>query len=242
MKGFTRNESPPIIISGRTIVLKGAYKRRGMKPHSTSDSYRRRQEKVSKAKARAAGGRRLTTTTRQEHKYQMIKLVLSGRTLRETKAMMKAVAVAATAEYMTERDKNNLLALEGGINSIAMTRNQANQLAMIRFQPRRKLPVSRAEAVAQFVMGGTVGSKFDWTRDGNLIRRGKPNPSIKGSSKGKIGKTRVIGADRVLKDFRNLIKALRRIERLGDRNARGSALQKASRGFRATVSQTVSKY
>ena len=59
---------------------------------------------------------------------------------------------------------------------------------------------------------------------------------------GKIGKTRVIGADRVLKDFRNLIKALRRIERLGDRNARGSALQKASRGFRATVSQTVSQY
>ena len=123
-----------------------------------------------------------------------------------------------------------------------MTRGQAQQLAKIRFQPRTKIGGSRAERVAQFVMGETVGKKFDWTRDGNLIRKGKPNPSVDGSSRGKIGNTTVIGADRVLKDFKKLIRALRRLERLGDNKSRGKGLQKAAKSFRINVYQSISSY
>jgi len=51
-----------------------------------------------------------------------------------------------------------------------------------------------------------AGAKVDWTRDGNLVRRGKPNPSRPGSSKGKIGRSKVQGAREVLRDMDRLVK------------------------------------
>ena len=85
-------------------------------------------------------------------------------------------------------------------------------------------------------MGETVGAKFDWERDGNLIRQGRPNPSIDGSSRGKIGLTTVRGADRVLRDFKALIKSLLKLQRSGKKRSSGQDIQKLSRGLRASTS------
>ena len=59
---------------------------------------------------------------RAEMKYAMLKLVHSGRTLGEAKALMKAVAVGLTGEYAKQRDIIDLLALEGTLHKITGTR------------------------------------------------------------------------------------------------------------------------
>jgi len=218
---------------------RGTYQRRGIKTHSSSTAYQKRQDKVKRAKVEASKGRSLTTT-RQEHKFMMIKLMKSGRSLRETKAMMKAVAVASTSEYMRKKDLEDILALEGGIHSIRATRNDAQQLMKIKFTPRSRIGGSRAERAAQFIMGDIVGSAFDWNRDGNLIRKGKPNPSVDGSSKGKIGKTTVVGAEKVLKDFKQLVRTLRQIQKNANKHSSGAEMRKASRGLRVSISRSIS--
>jgi hypothetical protein len=215
--------------------MRQPYERRGLSEKQSSKNYRKRQEKMARAKSKARRGRSLTTT-KQEHKYQMIKLMHSGRSLRETKAMMKSLAVASTREYMSDKDLTDILALEGGINSINRTRNDAQQLMKIKFKPRTRIGATRAERAAQFIMGETVGAKFDWERDGNLIRQGRPNPSIDGSSRGKIGLTTVRGADRVLRDFKALIKSLLKLQRSGKKRSSGQDIQKLSRGLRASTS------
>ena len=48
------------------------------------------------------------TTVRQDQKYQMIKLVHSGRTLSEAKSMMKAVTVGLSSEYAKSDDLKDL--------------------------------------------------------------------------------------------------------------------------------------
>ena len=221
------------------MSIRSPYQRRGMKPHTPSVGYQKRQEKDRAAKAKANRGRSLTTT-RQEHKYQMIKLMKSGRSLRETKALVKSIAVASTSEYMRKKDLEDILALEGGIHSINTNRNDAQQLMKIKFSPRSRIGGTRAERAAQFIVGEAVGNAFDWKRDGNLIRKGSPNESIDGSSKGKIGKTTVVGADRVLKDFKELIRSLKRLVKSGNKNSSGAGIQKLSRGLRASVNRSIS--
>ena len=51
---------------------------------------------------------------KRERKYQMLKLIHSGRTLTEAKAEMKAVAVGLTSEYAKQGDLKDLQSLEGG--------------------------------------------------------------------------------------------------------------------------------
>ena len=76
---------------------------------------------------------------------------------------------------------------------------------------------------------------LNWSRDKNLIRRGRPNKPRPGSSRGKIGKTRVIGAKKVLKDFKSLIGTLQAlIRKHGKGDAKG--LQKAYKAVRTSVS------
>ena len=52
---------------------------------------------------------------RREKRYQMIKLMLSGRSLREIQALNKSVAVAFHKDYADQNKVENLLKLEGGI-------------------------------------------------------------------------------------------------------------------------------
>jgi hypothetical protein len=79
---------------------------------------------------------------------------------------------------------------------------------------------------------------FNWCTRRSLRPRstpkGRPNKPRIGSSAGKIGKTRVIGAKKVLKDFRRLTKTLQDLMRKygkGDTKA----LQKAYKSVRTSV-------
>lgn len=149
-----------------------------------------------------------TTTLRQEQKYQMIKLIKSGRSLAEVNALTKSTAVAFFPEYSKQGDRKDILAIEGTLERLTRTRGQAVDLAKLRFGPRRNYPMKRNEFIAQWLTGGAI----NWKRDGNLIAKGPPTPSRPGSSQGKIGMTKVIGAKRLARDLRGLIKALKRLK------------------------------
>ena len=63
---------------------------------------------------------------------------------------------------------------------------------------------SREKTLAKFAKCYRGGLPFSRSRDGNLIRKGRPNKPRLGSSRKKIGKTRVIGVTKVLKDLKDL--------------------------------------
>lgn len=173
-------------------------------------------------------------STRREAKYQMLKLIHSGRTLRETKSMMKAGSVALTDEYAKSGDLKDLQNLEGGLYRIGSTRGAAQSLLKVKFAPR-KMNSTRAEHLAKWATGYRGGLPLNWKRDGNLVRKGRPNKSRPGSSAGKIGKTRVIGAKKVLKDFKGLIGTLQAmIRKYGKGNTKG--LQAAYKSIRTEIS------
>lgn len=195
-----------------------------------------RPQRTSKAKPiKRLGYYKVDLRSREEHKYQMLKLIHSGRTLGEAKAMMKAASVGSTKEYMRERDARDLLSLEGGMYRIArMNRATAKGLMALKFQPRN-LSGPRDEHIAKFATGYKGRVPINWRRDGNLIRRGRPNYPEPGSSKGKIGQTSVVGATRVLKDFRYLVKTLKGLQgKHGKGNIAG--LKKAYKSVRIAAS------
>ena len=91
------------------------------------------------------------------------------------------------------------------------------------------------ERLATWLVNYGEGKPINWTRNGNLIRRGPPNRTRPGSSKGKIGKTVVRGADSALEDFRILIKTLQQLQtRHGKANMSG--LKKAYKSLRKDIS------
>jgi hypothetical protein len=93
---------------------------------------------------------------------------------------------------------------------------------------------SKEETLAKFGAGYKGKIPLSWKRDGNLIRRGRPNKPRPGSSKGKIGRTRVIGAKKVLKDFKQLIGTLQALQKkYGKGNTR--QLQKAYKSVRTQI-------
>lgn len=175
------------------------------------------------------------TTFRQETKFQMIKLIKSGRTLNEAKALTKALSVGLTPEYLSKKDEKDLLSLEGGLDRLTRTRAQQKDLLKIKFAPRRSFPIRKEEFLARWLNDQPTSQPVDWKRDGNLVRKGaKPTPSRPGSSKGKIGKTRVRGAERTLRDFKKLVRTLQNLQkRYGKGNA--SALKEAMKSIRKGV-------
>ena len=68
---------------------------------------------------------------RNEQKYQMIKLVQSGRTITEARALMKAASTGLDPEYTSAKDLKDLAKLEG-INHLLLTRKQATKLMDLR--------------------------------------------------------------------------------------------------------------
>jgi hypothetical protein len=183
----------------------------------------------------------MNPVARNEAKYQFIKLVKSGRTLIEAKALMKAASAALHPEYTAEKDLRALEALEN-INHLLLTRAHAVELMELKLARRksRAYPSTRQEAIAKFATGFRGRLPLNWKRDGNLIRRGKPNRPRPGSSRGKIGKTRVIGATRVLKDFDTLVNTLAKLQEQHGKHDHG-VVKKAFRSIRTQVSATVGK-
>ena len=176
----------------------------------------------------------MISTTRNEAKYQMIKLVKSGRTLAEAKAILRATAMGLDPEYASRKDVDALGAIEGGVHRLLMTRGDAQKVARVKFTPRKQFAMTKEEHLARWATNYGGQGKIGWARDGNLVRRGPPNKPRAGSSKGKIGKTRVIGAQRVLKDFRFLIATLRELIAKGGKG-NTKELQKAYKSVRTAV-------
>ena len=63
---------------------------------------------------------------------------------------------------------------------------------------------------------------LDWTRDGNLIRRGPPNAPRPGSSQGKVGRTRFKGHTKTLSNLKKMLAALQRMVAQGDNIPKGT--------------------
>ena len=81
----------------------------------------------------------MLSTSRNEAKYQMLKLVKSGRTLAEAKAIVRATAMGLDPEYADKKDIKDLASLEGGIHRLGMTRGDAKKLMAVKFAPRKEL-------------------------------------------------------------------------------------------------------
>ena len=177
----------------------------------------------------------MISTQRNEAKYIMLKLVHSGRTLSEAKAILRATAMGLDPEYALKGDVDDLASIEGGIHRLAMTRGDARKVAKVKFTPRKEFARTREEHLARWATNYGGQGKIGWARDGNLVRKGPPNKPRPGSSKGKIGKTKVIGAKRVLKDFRELIRSLQKLMREHGK-ADVSELQQAAKEIRTAVS------
>lgn len=145
---------------------------------------------------------------RRETKYQWTKLHRSGRTLAEIKALTKGASVGLTYEYAQKKQVMDLEKLQGGIERLTMTRIDAKKIAFDKFfRPRDGLGQRREEMLATWLTTRR-SSLVDWKRDGNLIRKGKPNKPRPGSSKNiPIGQTRITGEDKILRDWKRLLKS-----------------------------------
>lgn len=153
------------------------------------------------------------TTKAREKKYQAIKLYASGHaSLSDIKGMFRVVSVAATEEYSGSGNQKLFLGTKDRMDRLekmAMTRDVARQRMLMSLNKPSKLTRNRAEVIADFAIGAKMSLPHNWERYGNLVKRtDRVNPTRKGSSRGKIGKTTYIGFKKFNKDFDGLMKAL----------------------------------
>ena len=172
----------------------------------------------------------------REKKYQVLRAFHSGRlSLTDLKMISKLGSVGALDEFMAKKDKKDLLSLEGGIHRLTMTRGDAKRIAEVKFKPRR-LPQNREDFLGSYYSGHN--QKIDWRREEFMKRKkgSKPAKPRPGSSKGKIGRTTVTGADKTLKDFEMLVKSLQRLQNSGDiKPGDTKALQKQMKAIRTSI-------
>ena len=164
----------------------------------------------------------------------MIKSIKSGRTMAEAHSMARAATVGLSDEYASPKQTKALLDIQGGLERIQMTRGQAQQINKVKFAPSRNIIQTRAEHLAQFLTGHKTTQRINWTRDGNLIRKGPPNPPRPGSSKGVIGKTQIIGAEQTLADLKKLHRQLLALDKAGKLQNR-NLLDAASKAIKTTA-------
>lgn len=167
---------------------------------------------------------------RPEIKYALIKLVKSGRSFRESMALAKTLSGAMLEDYLNGKDIEDILSISGGLEDIKKKR----PVSQIRFQPKSTMGQTRRDAAASFVVWHD-SRPINWARDGNLIRRGKPNRPKPGSSREKVGRTQVIGAKKVLNDFRQLITSLQQLQQAGKNKGSTKQLQQAYKSFRTQI-------
>jgi len=144
----------------------------------------------------------------------LIRYLNAGYSLDDAKRKSIVVATASTNEYMGASDKRDLLSLEGGLYHLTQTRADATAKLKTKFSPRKGFG-RREEAVSSLMTAWRIPTPLDYTREPALRGKKPPAPPRKGSSKGKIGKTRVIGARQTLFQLRNLFRELRKIDKHG---------------------------
>lgn len=177
---------------------------------------------------------------RREEKYQAIKLYNSGKiSLSELKARFRVVATVTRDEYSSMQDQKDILGTMGRMEKVtrlAATRDIAKQRAIMKFKVKPKFTETRNEAIAKFALNANYKLPHSWARYGSLVKTTKRvNPPRKGSSKGKIGKTKYIGFRKFNKDFDQLMKSLEHFSR--DRKG-GKRMAGQLRAFRDKVNIT----
>lgn len=151
---------------------------------------------------------------RRERKYMLIRYLNAGYSLEDAKRKSIVVATASTNEYMGATDKRDLLSLEGGLHYLTQTRADATAKLKTKFAPRKGF-TRREEAVSSLMTAWRIPTPLDYTREPALRGKNPPAAPRRGSSKGKIGKTRVIGARQTLFQLRNLFRELRKLDKRG---------------------------
>ena len=181
------------------------------------------------------------TKASREEKYQLIRLVKSGRTLLEAKALAKSATVAMRDDYASPKDVNVINSIEGGLHNLFMTRGDAQKIMRARFEPRKSIIATREEQAAKFMANLDVNRPLNWERDGNLVRRGPPNKPRPGSSKGKVGRTRFINHTRTLNNLKKMLLALQDLVRQGKKPGKGS-MSKIYKSVKRDINITGGKY
>lgn len=151
------------------------------------------------------------TSPAQERRYQAIRLAKSGRSLKEIQAFMKTGSTLLERDFANEKDLNTLSTLEYGLERFLLTRGQSKELMRLRFGPRKKNNPNRQEVLAEFAIGGRI--PLSWEREPHLRRKpGRPPaPSRPGTAKKIVSRTKVVGAERVLRDFKALIRSIQKL-------------------------------
>ncbi len=183
----------------------------------------------------------------REKKYQFIKLMNSGISLADANLLARIVGVAQMKGYMSDDDRNTLLAILDKLERFAgllETRKQKKQKVV------KKYSSGRAEdRIANFFSQGGFGigldKPIDYKRRGILKRRvmkerAKTRP---GSSIGKIGKTKVIGHKKVNRELDKLANSLNQLIRSfesldgkrGGAKAKAKAVSDVISSIRASV-------
>ena len=172
---------------------------------------------------------------RRETKYQWAKLHRSGRTLAEIKALTKGASVGLTSDYAQQRQVDDLDRLQTGLERLTMTRIDAKKLMYDKFFKKSSaVGVRREDRLASFFVTGKAGG-INWSRDGNLVRKGKPNNPRPGSSKTvPFGNTRIRGERKLLNDWKRLFKAWNQFGKL-EKDLMKNQIKKAASSIRANV-------
>ncbi|OUU13861.1 MAG: hypothetical protein CBB97_25515 [Candidatus Endolissoclinum sp. TMED37] len=172
---------------------------------------------------------------RRETKYQWARLHRSGRTLAEIKALTKGASVGLTNDYANQGQVDDLDRIQTGLERLTMTRIDARKLMFDKFFKKSSAVGMRQEdKLATFFVTGRAGG-INWSRDGNLVRRGPPNKPQPGSSVNvPFGRTTIKGERKLLNDWRKLFRAWNKFGKL-EKNMMKNQIKKAASSIRASV-------
>jgi len=167
-------------------------------------------------------------SVRRERKYALTRYIKGGYSLNEAKRKSIVVSATATNEYMNTRDRTDLLSLEGGLYKLLVTREAAKDIMKARFAPRTGT-ARREENIASLMTAFQLKPPLDYSREQAIEGKGKrAKPRIGSSKKIPIGKTDVIGAQRVLRDIRELFRNLQKLQKSGRESFKGEATKVAN--------------
>lgn len=162
-------------------------------------------------------------SVRRERKYALTRYLKGGYSLEDAKRKTIAVSATATNEYMSARDRNDLLSLEGGLHRLLITREASRDIMKARFTPR-KGTARREENIASLMTAFRLQPPLDYSREPAIEGKGKrAKPRIGSSKRIPIGKTNVIGAQKVLRDIRDLFRTLQKLHKSGKKNLQNEA-------------------
>ena len=148
-------------------------------------------------------------------RYTIDRDYLKKKSRHKIKSSLKNIFLQKDISIHIGIEKYNVKKMSGDVltwvdlgTDLIRQRIDAKKIAFEKFfRPRDGLGQRREEMLASWLTTRR-SSLVDWKRDGNLIRKGKPNKPRPGSSKNiPIGQTRITGEDKILRDWKRLLKS-----------------------------------